>query len=410
MPTSTTPGVYWQDVFVPPPPPFMTGIPAFLGYAAGTGRPDEDHFDEPQLLTLWTHFEQLYGPPASSGYLAHAVRGFFENDGLMCYVVRLQEAPVAPDRALAAGLEALTALDAIDLVCAPDIMRDAIKADAQVLTSVTEMQKMVLTHCQQMGDRFAILDSLNTTVLATSPAPGKVATDEKQASIQEQRAQLQSPYGALYCPWLLAPIRDGSPVSVPPCGHVAGIYSRTDQQTGVHKAPANEPIEGVLDLRYALAEAEAGLLNEMGVNSLRAFPGRGVRVWGARTLGDDRNPLGNYVNVRRLLITVSRWLERFMNAVTFEANDTRLWLRIMREVSAYCEALFRQGALKGRTAAEAFYVKCDSETNPSAVIDAGMVVTEVGLAPIAPSEFIVVRIVHGESGVSIQPVGADSRQ
>ncbi len=115
--------------------------------------------------------------------------------------------------------------------------------------------------------------------------------------------------------------------------------------------------------------------------------------------------MANYVNVRRLFITVSRWLEQFMNTVAFDANDVRLWMRILREVNAYCEALFRQGALKGRTAAEAFYVKCDRETNPPAVIDAGMVVTEVGLAPLAPNEFIVVRIIHGESGVSIQPLG-----
>lgn len=406
MSTYTTPGVYWQNVFTPPPPPFMTGIPAFLGYATGNGRPQEAYFNEPQLLTLWTHFEQLYGATPSSGYLAHAVRGFFENGGLMCYVVRLQEAPVTPERALAAGLEALTALSAIDLVCAPDIMRDILTPNTQALAGVTQMQAMLLTHCEQMGDRFAILDGLNTIELAPLPTAEIDESSEKLASVQEQRAQLQSPYGALYYPWLLAPIHNGNPISVPPCGHIAGIYARSDQHSGVHKAPANEPLAGILDLRRHLSESEAGLLNEMGVNSVRAFPGRGMRVWGARTLGDDQNPVANYVNVRRLFVTVSRWLEQFMNAVAFDANDIRLWMRIMREVSAYCDALFRQGALKGRTAAEAFYVKCDSETNPPAIIDAGMVVTEVGLAPLAPSEFIVVRIIHGDSGVSIQPVGA----
>lgn len=408
MAIDTTPGVYWQDIFTPPPPPFLTGIPAFLGYATGNGHAGQEYFNQPQLLTLWSHFEQLFGAAPDNGYLAHAVRGFFENGGLLCYVVRLEEAPVSAERALAAALEALRHLDSIDLVCAPDIMRNLLRPDAQALASVTHLQNLLLSHCQQMGDRFAILDSLNTTQLL--PLRGAEADDasEKIVSVQEQRALLQSAYGALYYPWLLAPIHNGNPISVPPCGHIAGVYARSDRTVGVHKAPANEALAGILDLRRHVSESEAGLLNEMGVNSVRAFAGRGMRVWGARTLGNDQNVIANYVNVRRLFVTVSRWVERFMNAVTFDANDIWLWMRIMREVSAYCDALFRQGALKGRTAAEAFYVKCDSETNTRAVIDAGMVVTEIGLAPIAPSEFIVMRIIHGESGVSIQPLGASS--
>ncbi len=272
----TTPGVYRQDIFTPPPPPFLTGIPAFLGYATGSGRAAEEYVNEPQLLTLWTHYEQLYGAPSSSSYLAHAVRGFFENGGLMCYVVRLQEAQVPPQQALAAGLDALIGLETIDLVCAPDIMRNILTADAQTLAGVTHMQEMVLTHCRQMGTRFAILDSLNTTELFS------VDTDEASehpASVQEQRARLRSSHGALYFPWLLVVIPDGNPISVPPCGHIAGIYARSDQRNGVHKAPANESLAGVLDLRRHLTEREAGQLNEMGVNSLRAFPGRGMRVW-----------------------------------------------------------------------------------------------------------------------------------
>ncbi len=185
---------------------------------------------------------------------------------------------------------------------------------------------------------------------------------------------------------------------------MAGIYARSDRRVGVHKAPANERLEGALDLSRHLTEAKVGQLNDMGVNSLRAFPGRGMRVWGARTLADDTDTGVHYVNVRRLLVTMDRWLERFMTTVVFEVNDVRLWVRIMREVGAYCDHLFRQGALKGRTVAEAFYVKCDSETNSRDVIDAGMVVTEIGLAPIVPGEFIVVRMIHGDSGVNIEPV------
>ena len=400
-----TPGVYWQDVFPPPQPPFLTGIPAFLGYARGSGRPGEDFINEPQLLTLWPHFAQLYGVPPDAGYLAYAVRGFFENGGFMCYVVRLNDG-VDAKSALQDGLEAVAALESIDLVCAPDIMRRTSDPDSRTLVEVTELQRAVLHHCQALGNRFAILDTLNIPDVVGPAAATDTSAEEVSApvSVQEQRQRLSSQYGAIYYPWLVVPDDAGNPMSVPPSGHVAGIYARSDQRMGVHKAPANEPLTGVLDVRRQLTESDVGQLNAMGVNSLRAFPGRGIRVWGARTLADDTDPTSNYVNVRRLFVTVSRWLERFMANVTFEANDIRLWMRIMREVSAYCDDLFRQGALKGRTAAEAFYVKCDSDTNPAEVIDTGMVVTEVGLAPIVPGEFIVVRIIHGDSGVNVEPV------
>ncbi|MGH9892024.1 MAG: phage tail sheath family protein, partial [bacterium] len=151
----------------------------------------------------------------------------------------------------------------------------------------------------------------------------------------------------------------------------------------------------------ALTDGEHGRLNERGVNCLRAFPGRGIRVWGARTLSDD--PAWTYINARRLFVTVGRRLERLMQDVTFAPNDIRSWVRIMRELTAYFDDLFRQGALKGRTAEEAFFVKCDGETNTPEVRDAGMVVTEIGLAPATPGEFIVVRVIHGPSGVTITP-------
>lgn len=389
--SSRAPGVVWQDVFVPPPPRFLTGVPAFLGYATGTGQPGEDRFDEPLLLTLWPHFEQLLGPAPDRGYLAPAVRGFFENRGLLCYVVRLRDDPTDPEHALARGLESLAAFEPVDLVCAPDIMRGLDDPGPGAVAQVAAHQQLLLDHCRQRGDRFAILDALNA---------GPDAVLEQRAALRE------AAQGALYHPWLVVPSPAGSPVTVPPCGHVAGVYSRTDQVVGVHKAPANAALEGVLDLRHPPAEREVAQLTALGVNAIRAFPGRGIRVWGSRSLGQDQDPVANQVNVRRLLGTVARWVEQFMASVTFEANDLQLWLRIMREISAYCEDLFRRGALKGRVAEEAFYVKCDSDTNPPEVIRAGMVVTELGLAPIAPAEFITVRIIHGENGVSLSPVGA----
>lgn len=375
--TGWAPGVYRQDIFPAPKPSFLTGVPVFLGYAA------EGPLAEPQRLTLWTQFMDLFGATARNGFLAHAVRGFFENDGLICYVVRLQDGGHALNE-LRSGLEAIDALDEIDLVCAPDVLRPLADGSAPTTEAAAVLLQEVLNHCQRMGDRFAILDGICTADIAAT---------------ESYRDRLNGDYGALYFPWVAI---DGKPTYVPPCGHVAGIYSRSDQAFGVHKAPANEEVEGVLDLRANLTDMEQGRLNDRGVNCLRAFPGRGIRVWGARTLSDA--PEWTYVSARRLFITIGRWLERFMPEVAFAPNDVRLWVRIMRELTAFLEDLFRRGALQGRSAEQAFFVKCDGETNPPEVRDAGMVVTELGLAPAAPGEFIIVRIVHGAGGVTITPV------
>jgi phage tail sheath protein FI len=198
--------------------------------------------------------------------------------------------------------------------------------------------------------------------------------------------------------------QDGAPLWVPPSGHVAGIYARSDRQAGVHKAPANEPVEGVLDLRADLTDDVLGYLYSRQVNCLRALRGRGFRVWGARTLSED--PSWRAVGARRVFLTMGRWLDLFMAELAYEPNDVRLWVRIMRELTGYLDGLFQLGALQGRTADEAFFVKCDSETNPPEVAAAGLVVTQVGVALAAPAEFIRVRIISSAAGVSIQPAAA----
>ncbi len=158
-------------------------------------------------------------------------------------------------------------------------------------------------------------------------------------------------------------------------------------------------LNGVLDLALDLTDAQQGDLNPRGINCLRVLRGRGIRVWGARTLSEEA--AWRYVNVRRLFLTAGRWIERHLAAVTFEPHDRRLWARIVRELTVYFTDLAQRGALKGATAQEAFYIKCDDETNPLAVREAGQVVTEIGLAPSVPQEFVVVRILHGSSGISI---------
>src|SRR6185295_5493572 len=156
-----------------------------------------------------------------------------------------------------------------------------------------------------------------------------------------------------------------------------------------------EVVEGVLDLQAVLTAQDVGTLHAGGVNGLRAVPGRGIRVWGARTLAAD--PAWRDITARRTVLTVRRWLQRFMEGLVYEPNDVRLWVRIMRELTAYLDALFQRGALKGRSPAEAFYVKCDSETTPPEVVDAGLVVTQLGLALATPAEFVDVRVIHGAS-------------
>lgn len=415
MPTSRAPGVYREEISLPRAAELHTGVPAFVGFT--TSAPN-NAFVVPHRLTLWSQFEAHFGWRPAEGYLAYAVRGFFDNHGSLCYVVPLhRQTMVSAMEALRQGLEALEALDTIDLVCAPDIVLEPETALA--------MQAVVLEHCQNLGDRLAILDAL------PDPNPPKILL---------QRQGLAGTNGALYYPWVkvssACPACHGtgtvvesgpSPAVgqtpsvictqcqgsgagfVPPCGHVAGVYARSDQRVGVHKAPANEVLEGVLDLGVQvgkdtwqaaiLTNTQQGELNHEGVNCLRTFPGRGIRVWGARTL--SRDPAWAYVNVRRLFLTAGRWVERHLTEVAFEPHDARLWARIERELTVYFTDLFQRGALQGRTAEEAFYIKCDAETNPPEVRDRGEVRSEIGLAPAAPNEFVVVRLTHGSGGVSI---------
>ena len=220
----STPGVYREDVFPPPAPTFLTGVPCFLGYSTA-GQPNT-----PQRLTLWPQFQQLFGGQPDGGYLADAVRGFFENDGLVCYVVRLDDAPLAD--ALRHGLDALDMLSAlndgddVDLICAPDIMRLGSGVTEPNPDAVKALQLMLLDYCQLRGDRFAILDGLPTA-------------DTTKVLAQ---AQLRSNFGALYYPWLYLGLDSDTqaPRYAPPCGHIAGSYSRSDGNVGVHKAPAND--------------------------------------------------------------------------------------------------------------------------------------------------------------------------
>jgi len=247
------------------------------------------------------------------------------------------------------------------------------------------LQALVLAHCDQSGDRFAILDS-----------PRDVIRD--QAGIA--RSGLVSENGAMYYPWVRVDDELGEvKVSVPPCGHIAGIYARTDTRVGVFKAPANELVEGVVDVTVHLTDEEQGPLNDLGINCLRSLGRRGIRVWGARTLSGLSE--WKYVNVRRLFITLGRWIRQYQAHVCFEPHTEQLWARIERDVTVYLGELFQRGALKGDSPAQAFYVKCDAETNTSVRREQGYLVTEIGLCPRVPGEFIVVQLFQKPDGIRI---------
>jgi Bacteriophage tail sheath protein len=405
METVRPPGVYREEILFETTAEMQTGVPAFLGFTRRTGAEPRKPVNTGRtgMLTLWPQFEQYFGLPLVNSYLAYAVRGFFENGGSRCYVVSLDKT-LDLENAVAKGLEETEQLANVDLVCAPDIMRPRpLSADSLFglrpdPEEVIRAQNAVLKHCDRLGDRLAILDALPVCVEAVD--------------VIGQRRKLKGTNGAFYHPWIRVLEGPTSPpwlnvdkcptmVSgfIPPCGHISGVYARNDRQVGFHKAPANERLDDIVDLEVNLNDIQHAPLNKEGINCIRAFSGRGIRIWGARTL--SRDPLLKYVNVRRVFISVHRWVTRNLIGMVFEQNDVRLWARIVRELSGYLDGLFQQGALKGRRAQEAYYVKCDTETNPPGERDRGRVITEIGLAPAEPSEFVVVSIAFGEDGVTI---------
>jgi phage tail sheath protein FI len=370
-----TPGVYREEIFLKPEARLPTGVPGFVGFAdeGAQGGPD---FNQPVALHRKEEFAARFGARPES-YLAEVVTGFFDNGGVRCYVAR---ANPGGDRAAALrnAIAALAPLDDLDLVAAPDAMSLRLADNNPDASAIEQVQRQMLAHCAEQGDRLAILDALPSRA-----AEGVLAQRDGLTVGQAEPVN-----GALYYPWL----RIVGDRLAPPCGHVAGVFARADGRVGVFKAPANEEVFGVIDLETAIDNSIQDQLNPEGVNCLRAFPGRGIRVWGARTL--SRDPNWRYISVRRLFLTLRRWIDLNMAWAAFEPNETRLWVRIQRELTTYLTKLLRDGALKGATPEQAFFVKCDKETNPPELREVGQVVTEIGLAPLAPAEFIVVRIIH----------------
>jgi phage tail sheath protein FI len=285
------------------------------------------------------------------------------------------------------GFAGLEAVDEVTMLCVPDLM-SAYQQGAIDLDTVQAVQTEMIAHCELMGDRIAVLDA----------PPGLNAQQVKEWRVD--KARYDSMYAALYWPWIqTSDPATGRLTYLPPSGHVAGIWGRNDDTRGVHKAPANEVVRGAVDLEVQLTRNEHDLLNPVGVNCIRAFPGRGIRIWGARTLSSD--PAWRYLNVRRLFNFLEESILSGTEWVVFEPNDQALWAKIRRTIAAFLVMQWRAGALFGATPDEAFYVKCDSETNPAEGIDAGQVVCEIGVAPVKPAEFVIFRLAQFSGGTSL---------
>jgi phage tail sheath protein FI len=273
------------------------------------------------------------------------------------------------------------------MVSVPDLM-SAYQKGMVDLEGVQAVQLAMIAHCELMGDRVAILD----------PPPGLNAQQIKEWRVD--KAGYDSKYACLYWPWIkVFDPSSGTNAFVPPSGHMAGIWGRNDDTRGVHKAPANEVVRGAISLEVNITKNEHDLLNPVGINCVRAFPGRGIRVWGARTLSSDA--AWRYLNVRRLFNYLEESILNGTDWVVFEPNDYALWSKIRRTISAFLVNEWRKGALFGLTPTEAFYVKCDSETNPAEGIDAGQVVCEIGVAPVKPAEFVIFRLSQFSGGTSL---------
>lgn len=409
--TYRAPGVFVEEVQGGARPIMAVGTSTtgFVGVAPKADAPRGEAIE----ISNWTSFVQYFVAddldelPAGVGstHLTHAVYGFFLNGGRRCFVVA-----IAADESIDEALAALAKIDEIAIVAAPGY------------TGIAAYEAL-RAHCESLGDRVAIVDppeevehlrSLVTVgVLGESPRRGRPAPSEDEPEPGSGGAPGVRPpdssYLALYFPWLRVadPLAsrgaDSAPVNVPPSGHVAGIWSRTDATRGVHKAPANEPVRGALGLVRQVGRSEQEELNSRGVNCIRYFTREGILVWGARTLAAESSEY-RYLSVRRLVNMIKESIANDTRWVVFEPNAYSLWKSIERDCSAFLTLLWRDGALVGLKPEDAFFVKCDEETNPAAVRDAGRVVTEIGIAPVKPAEFVIFRI-----GQKTADAGSNSR-
>jgi len=373
VPEYRAPGVYIEEI--------GSGLRTIEGVSTSTAGfvgETERGPSQPTLVTSWAEFEQTFGgyldrPPLNRTgniFLPYAVRGFFDNGGRRLFVARAS----GGDAQMA--LTALMTIPDISLVAAPD---EAV---------VSGLREAVVDACEEQKDRFAIT--------------GANAGIADSASLFPPR---DSSYAAFYYPWIrvAAPHITAGHRLVPPVGHLAGVYVRVDGAHGVDKAPANEVVQGIVTqdpagavapLEFTLGRHEQDILNPRGVNVIRDFrsSGKGVRVWGARTMASDAE--WKYINVRRLLIFIEQSIVRGMEWTVFEHNAEPTWTAGRTLIADFLTTVWRTGALMGTKTEDAFFIKCDRTTMTQNDLDVGRLVCEVGVAPVKPAEFVVIRLTH----------------
>jgi phage tail sheath protein FI len=400
MPVYQAPGVYVEEI--PGTPPIAgvgTSTAAFVGQIKltdlqmpakpdGSQNPDgtPKRLDPPEpekayLVTSFDQFKRRFGDfQAANQTLAHSVFAFFLNGGTRCHVVGVDD--VADVNKIQAALKETEKIDEVAIVAVPGALGK-------------DVQEEVISNCENVGDRFAIIDGQRTTTISVGAIQGGTR---------------DSDYAALYFPWISVPDRTllpedpgnpgqiedwkpkpGQTLFLPPAAAMAGIYARVDASRGVHKAPANETVRGALGLEYLVTHREQMGLNPDGINVIRGFDGNFL-VWGARTLGGDGNGEFKYINVRRLFLFLRESLDEGTQFAVFEPNSPPLWQKMRRAITAFLTNVWRDGALFGNTPDEAFYVKCDETTNPPEVRALGQCITEIGVAVVNPAEFVIIRI------------------
>jgi Bacteriophage tail sheath protein len=408
--TKRPPGVYVEEISAGARPiqAVGTSTAAFIGEA-----PLADAMvNQARPVNNWSEFVKRFMPEKEkdrkSTHLSNAVYGFFENEGSRCFIINTGKKGDVDDALVAAEIE-----DEIAIVAAPGFTDPAAHAALK-------------SHCEKLEDRVAILDTPDVDDIGpfddveTAPVPKEEGGSARggrrsraggggEEGPQEGGllpAESDRGFTTVYFPWItvLDPIEDVL-VNVPPSGHMAGIWARTDAERGVHKAPANEAVNGALNLTKRLTRDEQAVLNDLGVNCLRLFARSGIRVWGARTRAAAASEW-RYLNVRRLFNMIEESIVEGTTWIVFEPNDRTLWKHIRRDIGAFLTRVWRDGALFGATPDEAFFVKCDEETNPPDVIDAGQVVAVVGIAPVKPAEFVIFQVMQSAAGAQVSPVAA----
>ena len=405
-----TPGVYIEEVpsGARPIQAVGTRTAGFVGEA-----PDPEAKKNLAVpINNWTEFRNIYFPQTkpddSWTNLAYGVYGFFLNGGSRCFVVNVgKSGSISGGGGQETGLDILARIDEVAIVAAPGY------TDAPSYAAL-------LSHCADLHDRVAILDGPKKltkpilTLLGGDGGEPEAGQNTQEANNSETAPEVWKKPGlsesgetTLYVPWIAVsnpnPSATNKMVSVPPSGHIAGVWARSDALRGVHKAPANEIVHGALDVDYRIMHTEQAPLNDKGVNCIRYFTNEGILVWGARTY--TKSAQWKYLNVRRLINMIEESIAESTRWIVFEPNDRTLWNAIRRDVSAFLMGYWRDGALMGSTPEQAFYVKCDEENNPAESIDLGRVVIEIGLAPVKPAEFVMFKISQFESGTEVEVGG-----